>query len=224
MTFIKQHFSSSTQHRHTDMDRSEIVVLDVGGVKFRSTKPTLTMVDSYFSRLLNDSWFESNSTIHDHEYQNDESVDCSRLNNSSIEATEADGEDTLRDRDRDIDRDRGRGRSASFHTAKDSKGGYDIPEPEIRVLFIDRDPTCFPTILSYLRSQKVFFTAGTYCMYNTYIHTYPHVYLHTYSPYTPYSLFLFPTHHTPAQLHTYTLVPLYSYFTSLHGLCSFLCL
>ena len=50
--------------------------------------------------------------------------------------------------------------------ADDTALGKSDNTPE-KIIFIDRDPTCFPSILSYLRSLKVYFTADI-----------PDVYLH----------------------------------------------
>lgn len=86
------------------MSQSQIIVLDVGGTYFRTTKSTLTIVDSFFNRMLSDMWKEGSSP------------------------------DT----------------SGESFTSPNRKGG------EPTTIFIDRDPLCFPAILSYLRSQQVF--------------------------------------------------------------------
>ena len=40
------------------MDSTPVIVLDVGGTCFRTTKTTLTSIDSFFSRMVSESWRE----------------------------------------------------------------------------------------------------------------------------------------------------------------------
>jgi len=91
------------------MSGSQMVVLDVGGQFFRTTRSTLTLVDSFFSRMLSSDWREGQS---------------------------------------------GGGADGETSGECSSPGGPVAAQP--LSIFIDRDPLCFPAILSYLRSQRVF--------------------------------------------------------------------
>jgi len=87
------------------MNYSQMIVLDVGGQVFRTTRGTLTTTDCFFSRLLGSDWREGQQP-----------------------------------------------------QSSDTLGECTSPQPPVTV-FIDRDPLCFPLILSYLRSQRVFIPA-----------------------------------------------------------------
>jgi len=90
------------------------VILDVGGVQFRTTRTTLTWdTTCFFSRMLSETWQEG---------QQDHGGDTS-------------GE-------------------TSTPNGKSNHSQGHVP-----VIFIDRDPHCFPAILSYLRSQQAFLPA-----------------------------------------------------------------
>ena len=92
-----------------------MIVMDVGGQIFRTTRGTLTTVDCFFSRMLGSDWRESQQP----QSSFDTSGEC---------------------------------------TSPQPKGSGQIQQTPVTV-FIDRDPLCFPLILSYLRSQRVFIPA-----------------------------------------------------------------
>lgn len=104
------------------MDSTPVIVLDVGGTCFRTTKTTLASIDSFFSRMVSESWREGSGCDTSHE---------------SAETP------------------RGKpGSSSSSSSSSSSPGQHRQQQPAY--IFIDRDPTCFLHILSFLRSQQAF--------------------------------------------------------------------
>jgi len=96
---------------------SQVVILDVGGQLFRTTRGTLTTYDSFFARMLGSDWRESQQQC-----------------------------DTS-------------GETATSPPPKSSQQQQQQQQQAPLTIFIDRDPLCFPVILSHLRSQRVFLPA-----------------------------------------------------------------
>lgn len=112
------------------MDSSPVVVLDVGGTCFRTTKTTLTTVDSFFSRMVaSDVWREGSGSISSRSCNGGS---CSSQGDSSTADTSGESETP---------------RSKAPPPSSSHSPAY---------IFIDRDPLCFPAVLSFLRSQQAF--------------------------------------------------------------------